>query len=49
MFRAHVESLRAFPTERPAFATDGEPLGIFGLEALIDRITWRTALGECPC
>ncbi|SLN23991.1 hypothetical protein ROJ8625_00982 [Roseivivax jejudonensis] len=36
-------------TERPGFVTDAEPLGVFGLESLIDRLVWRAAIGDRAC
>ncbi|ETX15940.1 hypothetical protein OCH239_11660 [Roseivivax halodurans JCM 10272] len=49
MTRVAPSSLRNSRTERPGFVTDAEPLGIFGLEALIDRLVWRARLGDVSC
>lgn len=49
MTRIARSSLRSPRTERPGFVTDAEPLGILGLEALIDRLVWRAGLGDASC
>ena len=48
-FRNHLQTLADGVSDIVRYVIRLAPLGIFGLEALIDRITWRTALGECPC